>query len=1138
MLFRRGCAGLGAAVVRIVWASLLLGCAAAWVEMHAWGQSAVDGAISGFVVDASGAALAGAVVRVEDVSTGFASGATTGDSGEFLVARVPAGKYQVTVEFARFERLMLEQVTVELGAVTELEARLRVSGVSTSITVTAMPEGPAAASVEEVSASAVASTVTGGELERLPVNGRRWQTFALLTPTANLDPEGDGLLSFRGVAVTQNSSRIDGADDDQSFGGVPKGTGSESGRDAEAEDEGEGGSMRRGSTDGGGGYGRQMGAAYTFSQEAVREFRVSGQNYSAVYGHAAGGIVTTVSKSGTNEVHGTGFYLFRDSALGATNPFSVATHYVDGVITSGIVKPHDLRQQFGGSVGGAVVRDKLFYFYAYDQQRRGFPAISAPDDADFYALTPTQMALLGNRGVTRTKINAALNYLDSLTGLVQRRADQTVNFGKVDWQESGRNRLSVQYDRARSSLPAGLRSAAVVNRGTASLGSGYVKVDAVLARWMWSATQTFSNDVRVQYGKDFQFERAQAPLPQEPTVGPGGYAPEVAIGPDGFTFGTPESLDRRAYPDEHKVQFADMVTWVRGRHELRAGADFSFVHDYVDSLSNSEGAFHYDSGAVSGHAGGLADWITDYTFDVNAYPNGGCPSIVSPVHDFCFRSFTQSFGQETVAFSTQEWAGFVQDDWRVRPGLTLNAGMRYEYELLPLPQQPNRALDAVFGQTGATSVFPEDRNNFGPRVGATWEPFGSGRGLVRFGYGLFYGRLPGGTVRSALVDTALGSSTTSVRIVPGTVTDCPQVANQGFGYACSYLTTPPAAVAKTTSAMVFDRRFRLPMVQQGSLTLEREVGAGVVGSATYLMNLDRQLANSVDINIAPSTQTEVFQMQGGTGQLGVQNGETFVVPVYTQRVSTNYGPVTDIVSNANATYNAMVLEARRRSRRGLEFRVSWTWAKAIDYGQSLGAMPRTNGQFDPFSIGYDKGLSALNYPHKVVASAVWEPRIATDREWLRKVANGWVVSPLFSETSGKPYSFDIFGGTRLSGGHESINGAGGAVYLPTVGRNTLRLPDTANLNLRVSRLVRVTERVQVRGTAEMFNVANRVNYSSVMQRAYLVGTASNGVTPLIFQDAATVAAEGLNVRPFGAYTSAATGSAQERQVQLGVRAEF
>jgi Carboxypeptidase regulatory-like domain/TonB dependent receptor len=1138
MLFSRERAKSGAFVGKIVWACLLWCCAAATEETCALGQTAVDGAIGGFVVDAGGAALTGAVVQVQNAANGTTTRITTGGNGEFLVGHLPAGEYNVVVEYALFARLTLQPVVVELGGETSIEARLRVGGVATSVMVKAEPDPLVSVGAGDVSSAAVAGVVTPDEIERLPVNGRRWQTFALLMPGVNVDPEGDGLLSFRGVASTQNSSRVDGGDDDQSFGSVPRGTGTESG--AEVEDAAEVGVLGRvsvGSAAGGGGYGRHSGMAYTFSQEAVREFRVSGQNYSALYGHAAGGIITTVSKSGTNELHGTGFYLARTSALAATNPFSIASNYVDGVTTSAAVKPHDLRQQFGGSVGGAAVRDKLFYFYAYDQQARDFPAISTPEDPNFYALTPTQQALLRNRGVTPAKINAALNYLDSLTGTIPRRQDQTINFGKVDWQWSAQHRASVQYDRARSSSPAGVRSSPVVDVGRASLGGSFAKVDAVLGRWIWLPTVRLSNDLRVQYGRELQYEQVEAPLPQEPAVGPGGSAPEVAIGPDGFTYGSSPSLGRKMFPDETKVQLVDLVTWTRGRHQLQAGVDLSLVHDDIDALANMQGAFHYDSSTTAGHAGGLVDWITDYTFNVNAYPNGGCPSIVSAVHDFCFRSYTQSFGQQAVAFHTQEWAGFLQDDWHVKPGLTVNAGLRYEYEFLPLPQQPNAVLDAAFGNIGATSVFPEDRDNFGPRLGVAWEPFGPGRGLVRVGYGLFYGRLPGATVRSALVDTALASSARHVLITPATVTNCPQVANQGFGYACAYVTTPPSAVTTTTSAMVFDRRFRLPAVQQGSLTVEREVGAGVVASATYLMNLDQQLPNSVDINIAPAKATKVFQLQGGTGAVGVQDGETFVVPFYSQRVNTSFGPVTDIVSNADASYNAMVLEARRRLRGGFEFRASWTWAKAIDYGQG-GATPRTNAQFDPFNVLYDKGLSELNFPHKMLASALWEPTLASDRRWLRVAANGWTIAPLFTESSGRPYSLDIFGGTRLTGGHESINGAGGAVYLPTVGRNTLRLPDTGRFDLRVSRALRVTERVRMRGSVEVFNLTNRVNYSAIMQRAFLVGTETNGVTPLIFQNAATVAAEGLNVRPFGTFTAASTGQSPERQVQLGVRVEF
>jgi hypothetical protein len=880
------------------------------------------------------------------------------------------------------------------------------------------------------------------------------------------------------------------------------------------------------------------------------------------------------------------FYTLRQSAWAAANPFSVQSNYADGVVTSSVVKPPDQRQQFGGSIGGPVPGfrsstndsswtrrnadqgQRLFYFYAFDQQHRNFPAISAPGYGGFYSLTANQTALLANRGVTPAQTNAALNYLDSLTGTVARRADQTVNFGRVDWQYGSGSRVVMEYNRARWSSPAGARSEAVVDRAVASLGSSYGKVDAGVARWVQFLNPSLSNELRVQYGRQLQYESPQTPLPQEPNIGPGGMPPEVSIGPQGLVFGTPSALGQKAYPDERRFELADVVGWLRGRHFLQFGVDFSALRDYTDSLTNAEGTFSYDSGTTNEagarvELGGIVDWITDYTYNVNTYPNGGCPNgpyVLPPAtHNACFRSYAQSFGQPSLTFHTQEWAGFFQDDWRATQRLTVHAGLRFEYQFLPLPQQPNAALDVVFGAVGATSVFPEDRNNFGPRLGLAWQPFGVGRGVLRLGYGVYYGKLPGATIRAALLDTALPHSVTRVRIQP-IETPCPQAAAVGFGYPCSFLTPPTGVVAATTSAVVFDRRFRLPEVQQGTLSIEHGLGAGVLGSAGYVLNLDRQLPNSVDINIAPSTGVQEFQLQGGTGALGVQDGDTFAIPVYAERITPSFGPVTDLVSNANASYHGLTLEARRGLgagrdgysgvERGLDFRVAWTWSKAIDFGQSAGAVPRTNGQFDPFTARYDKGLSALNFPHRVVATAVWSPRLGNalvrfgeSGRLLRAAANGWSMAWIFYESSGRGYSYQIFGGKRLPGGHESINGSGGSTVLPTVGRNTLRLPDSANLDMRLSRSFRLREGLHLRASAEAFNLTNHLNYSGITQRAFLVNapgtaTAPTGVTPLVFQDAATVASEGLNVLPFGAYTAAGTSQTRERQVQLGLRLEF
>lgn len=1129
----------GRAILKIFVTATLAGVGAGGIGARA--QSAVDGAIAGRVISAEGTAIAGAEIVLEG-EQGVQRSAVSGAKGEFLIVRLPPGEYTLHARASGYRGTIEMKTVVELGETTEVRVgqaivssaksgkkrpnwrRKGATGQIRLLDLNGRPVVPEAATLRGTDSGVVGTA----DLDGLPVAGRDWTTLALESPGVHADPETDGanILTVRGLDSTQNSSQIDGVSHDQSFGGVPVGTGGSAGNIA-----GDG-------IGGGSGRGRHAGAAYTFSQSAVREFRLSENRYSALYGRAVGGVTTVVSRSGTNKLHGTAFLTLRESGWGASNPFSIQTSYANGVITCGVVKPQDLREQFGGSVGGAIRRDKLFYFVAYDEHRRNFPAISSPANAEFYALTPTQMGLLGTRGVTHAKTVAALNYLSSLTGRVPRRQQQTVIFGKLDWRAGGNNRVSMQYNRARWDSPAGATTAPVVARGMASLGNNEGEVDEIVGRWTTMLGAGFSNEGRVLYGRDFQYETAQVPLTQEPTVAPGGFAPQISIGPQGLLFGTPASLGRKAYPDERRLEIAESLSWIKGRHLIRAGGQISMVHDRVDALNNQEGSFSYDSGTTGGHAGGLVDWITDYTFNVNAYPNGGCPSINAAIHNFCFQSFSQSFGEETVSFATQEWSGYVQDDWRVQPGLKVNLGVRYEYELLPFPQRPNAALDATFGKVGATSVFPEDRNNFGPRAGVSWQPTWMHGGVIRAGYGLYFGRLPGTTIRHALVDTALVASSTHVRITPRTETECPQVPNQGFGYACAYLAAPPAAVGTTTSAMVFDRRFRLPAVQQASIHMEHGMGGGVVGSVGFVMNLDRQLPNSVDINIAPSTGMKTFQLSGGRDIPGVGNGDQFAVPIYTSRVNPNFGPVTDIVSNGNGNYSGLILEARQRTRGGFNLRVNWTWAKAIDYGQTSGGIPRTNGQFDPFVTGYDKGLSNLNYPHRLTVSARWAPVVRSEQRWIRAMVNGWEAAPVLLESSGRPYSYQIFGGTRLSGGHESINGAGGSNYLPTVGRNTLRLPEQMRVNLRISRTLRLQKGVRLHGVAEVFNLANRTNYSGVATRAFLVGTPVAGVTPLIFQDAATVAAEGLNVRPFGTFTEAGVSEARERRVQLGLRLNF
>ena len=1070
-------------------------------------QTAVDGGLSGRVLLASGrpAARAQVVLRAVDEAVsnrtpGAERAVETRTDGTFLALRLPAGEYIVEARRASVP-VAREQVFVELGVLSDVTLR-EGHGLATP-----SPKALVILPMDELRGDAAwpeahdVDVVTDSTVEE---NGKPDEE-------SERRSNSGALFSFRGIAPTQNASLLDGVSGDQGFRGGARGAAPGGPR-----------------------------AQSSFSQGAVRAFHVSPHSYSAQYGGGAGGLATTASRSGSEALHGGGAYTVRESAWAAANPFSVQTRYRDSVITNSLAKPLDSLQTVGGRIGGPILRSRLFGFAAVDGQWRNFPAISSPRLPSFYALSATQVALLGNRGVTAAATRAALNYIDSLTGEVPRTANRNLEFGRLDLHAGKSDSITLSYSRARLSSPAGSgtgASAAVAARGAASLGDSTIRTDVATTRWLHSFSTKLNNEVRGQFAHDLEFENPRPPLAQEPSIGPGGYAPQVSIAGQ-FIYGTPASLGRNAYPDEQRWQAADVLQWAPRKHLVTLGFDWSRVHDRVDSLTNTEGTFTYDSGATSGRAGGLVDWITDYTFSVNAYPNGGCPSINAANHFFCFRSFTQSFGQQQVEFTMHDFAGFAQDLWRLRPGLTAEIGVRYEYTLLPLPQQPNRVLDAAFATTGATSIFPEDRNNVGPRVALAWSPNAGRWGTARAGYGVYFGRLPGSRVRAALLDTALASSATRIRITPTTVTACPQVANQGFGYPCAYVSAPPAAIAATTSANLFAHNFRLPVVQQAELTLERGFGRNFSARATYSMAIATQLPNTVDINIAPSTAFGRFVLQGGDGRVGVRDGATFVVPSYGARLVQQYGPVTALESNANATWHGLTVEARLRGLGGFELHGSYTWSKAIDYGAEQGVTPRVNGQFDPFTVGYDKALADSNFPQRFVGDAIWRSSLNRGPEILRRMLTGWRVSALGTAGSGRPYSYQIFGGSNLSGGSNSINGSGGSAWLPTVGRNTLRLPARWNVDARLGRGFRLAERLRGEGYVEAFNLTNHVSAAQVNARAFLVGAAVNGVIPLVFQDAAALAGEGINPPAFGTVTSSTNGSAHERQLQLGLRLEF
>jgi hypothetical protein len=311
--------------------SLILGLSAI-----AFGQSTVAGAIGGVVTNPNKEVVPNAAVTVRNTETNKEDAATTDDQGRFKVPGLQPGTYAITINGAGFSPYT-QEATVEVGRETNINAALSIGPVSGG-TIEVTADAP----VINTSQQDFSSNINQTSISELPINGRRWSNFALLTPGAV--PDGTfGLISFRGISGLLNNNTIDGGDNNQAFFAEERG---------------------------------RTRISYSISQSAIREFQVNTSSYSAEYGRSAGGVVNAVTKSGTNEFHGDAFYFQRNNKWGARNPRSFITQNVSGVFTPVAFKPVDVRHQFGGTIGGPIVKDKAFFFFSYDEQRRNFPGVS------------------------------------------------------------------------------------------------------------------------------------------------------------------------------------------------------------------------------------------------------------------------------------------------------------------------------------------------------------------------------------------------------------------------------------------------------------------------------------------------------------------------------------------------------------------------------------------------------------------------------------------------------------------------------------------------------------------------------------------------------------------------------------------
>ena len=1113
----------------------VLGSAAAGTRLHA--QNTTQGAIAGTVFDPSGAAIPNAAILIHDEGTNADTRVTGGSSGEYKAPLLNPGTYTVTITAPGFKVQRESSVVVQVQQVTELNPHLSTGSESSTVEVTA-----------DIPAINFESAEFGGhlsnkEIENIPINNRRWSTLALTTPGVTIDSNGYGLLQFRAIAPTLNNVQIDGADDNQAFFAEERG---------------------------------RTRAGYSTSQAMVREFQVNTGVYSAEFGRAVGGVVNSVTKTGTNAFHGEAYFYRRDDELGAFNPFTtLARPNASGVgVTVLPFKPKDKRNQYGFNIGGPVIKDRIFFEYAFDVFDRQFPGVARAnnpvqffDNADTVlpngnngaaatcnvttgvtANTPTGTAGTNGQGVTTTyqsstdtaacllsarlgttyaaaatAYNGQLNALLGDLGSVPRYGHQNINTPKINIQITPKHNLSFLYHRLRWDSPGGVQTTASVTDAVDYFGTDFVKLDYGVAKLDSLISSRIANEVRYQYGRELNDE-GQQPLSaytqnflRNPTTGNvGQYSLYSTLG---FSLGSPYYSYRKAYPDERKWQIGDTASITFGKHNVRVGEDIVHNYDLQNAPNQINGAFTYSSS------------IVNYISDV-LKPAGSCNTGLSGIGALpCYNSYTQSFGPYAFDLSTVDYGFFVQDDWKIAPRLTLNLGARYDYEAIPSPFA-SLANPTVPQTTG----HPSDKNNIAPRVGFAWDPYGQGKTVLRGGFGMYYGRIANGVLLSALTQTGSTNGAFNVNYTSSTA-NAPTFRGQ----------VSSATGSLGGNVVYIDNHFQNPATYQADLTVQQDMGRHNVLSLAYIGSLGRELPNFININQNPNafyneTYTVAANANGQCPFLAC--GTQFQERVYAGRqygtgaaptlssIAPNptYGAITQLVSNVNSSYHGLSLDVTNRTYKWATFDASYTWAHALDFSQGSYTGTSTNSWLDPFGnqrLNY--GNSSFDVRQRVVGWAIFNiPGLQNEHSALSYVTNGWSLKPLIQAQSGLPYSATVSGTTpnfctdntalNKSGTPFCASTAAVASYAPNTATNTgllgtsvTYIPQIGRNTFRYPRVVNIDARLQ-----KDFRIREGINFQLYIESFNLANhqnvTGVNGGAFTIASPAVSTAtvAGGLN----------------------------
>jgi hypothetical protein len=944
----------------------------------AYGQTrATTADLTGTIVDQQAAVLPGATVTATNADTNYSRSATTDEVGRFLVPALPPGRYAVRAELQGFSPRNLPDVVLTLGSLVDVRLQLNVAGGQELIVVAGT------APVVDPQKTVVSNVISQDQIERLPINGRSFIGFALLAPGVSTDrtpqqgASGTSGLTFAGQRARSNNITVDGLDNnDASIGAVRA----------------------------------------TFSQEAVREFQVLTNSYSAEFGKASGGVVNIVTKSGTNTRAGNVFFFGRDDTLNAKDHFEKFD--VNGNAITRDKAPYG-QKQYGGTLGGPIAKDHTFYFLSFERLDIAANNFVTIDDT-----TPVTYA--GRNFGTAAQILRNAGF-PVQAGHSPYRVQSSQFLGKVDHTLNTNNLLTTRFNWAKDLNENIEPFGGIVARSRGAVLNSH---DV-----MFAASETSVRSSRMVNELRFQVAlRDQTVRSLDPLCG-GECIAENQGGPTLEVLGIASVGRQRFTPQPRKntrYQVLDTVSYYTGPHQLKAGFDFNYIDQSQQSLPL--------------HFGGRYIFAT---IPASQAPLLGLPPLeISPIVAVQLGipgRYVQGYGNSLAPYTYKDVSLFAQDDWRVTPRLTAKLGLRYQVQMWPDVNYTVAGYPTTYG-------FPSDANNVAPRLGIVWDPKGDRKTTVHGAYGIYYDNLITGIIGITKGINGRDGVRTLVASLPTTV-----AAWNAPGHRLPEPTTPyPSLVIS------IDPGLQTPYAHHLAGGVSRELPGQMSLSADVIYARGFNQPSTLDYNpLVPSL---------GAGRR----------PADVNGVAGTSASVLQYTSFGETWYRGLTVSASRRFINRHQLMVSYTVSKADDIGTDFqsefiaqdSGRGRNPADLNGLPLGFDpnseKGPSVQDERHRFVASGIYI--LPHDVE----------LSSIITVGSGRPYNILAGADLNADGDGGATDRARGTLgeIATSVMRDAGALPTQATVDLRVARRFRFGS-TTVEGMFEIFNLFDKANYTAV-----------------------------------------------------------